>query len=489
MGDITAAYLASPEVMDSRKLSILITRLKGTHRQATDYLATWPSNEDSPTLSKPQFEFQYRPSTFTSLNNDGDLTFVNSAQLQNYQSQQPAGMLLPVKILARVRNSYRVADNTSVAVVMSLVDPTAPFREDKESKGKGIIASVAVDGYSDTFGSKTGFDLGLGGSISKLTAMMRKGPSTVDSDSVYSTYARLVSMGAVFEFSGRLLPDSSVSEGHRLLISKCSLAQCAWQPRYIEHLVQQVRLNLISPCEAARALLLTDPKSEQGDDWDLNLQSEKRMTDLLALSPTELRWAATEIGFRLQQQQSIFITPLLSEPEIRILEKYRDCRRAFPITNTQAADDNRSYVQPKVRPRIKLAALSDGHPCEPNISPDTSLELKLESESESVSITEAVPIYIKGDVSKIVGREGSWWQSKKKPQLQWMVARIEKLLRNNSVFEDSARVGGRKFRVLDIGGGKGALAMAIAQVILFFLVFDFIYSFLYLTSYILAHDK
>jgi SAM-dependent methyltransferase len=58
-----------------------------------------------------------------------------------------------------------------------------------------------------------------------------------------------------------------------------------------------------------------------------------------------------------------------------------------------------------------------------------------------------------------IGMPGSKWQAKKKPQLEWMGQQIRTVLESHPDF------GKRKLSILDIGGGKGALANYLGQTI------------------------
>jgi 2-polyprenyl-3-methyl-5-hydroxy-6-metoxy-1,4-benzoquinol methylase len=64
-------------------------------------------------------------------------------------------------------------------------------------------------------------------------------------------------------------------------------------------------------------------------------------------------------------------------------------------------------------------------------------------------------------VTLFEGKSGSRWQWKKQPQLLYMLDRIAAILSNDPTFTNNPN---RKYRILDIGGGKGLLAMAIAKV-------------------------
>ena len=53
--------------------------------------------------------------------------------------------------------------------------------------------------------------------------------------------------------------------------------------------------------------------------------------------------------------------------------------------------------------------------------------------------------------------EGSRWQRKKKPQLQWMLGQIEQVIRSHPEY------GERPLRLVDVGGGKGNLSNLLAE--------------------------
>ena len=55
------------------------------------------------------------------------------------------------------------------------------------------------------------------------------------------------------------------------------------------------------------------------------------------------------------------------------------------------------------------------------------------------------------------GRQGSWWQRKKRPQLECMLGQVGAVLRAHPEW------GVRPLRIVDVGGGKGSLAQAIGN--------------------------
>jgi len=121
---------------------------------------------------------------------------------------------------------------------------------------------------------------------------------------------------------------------------------------------------------------------------------------------------------------------------LKVLEKYNYLLKTHPVINTGMNED-------KIKDD-RSANRSD------SIIPPFS---------QIVSCSNIKTSPLKRNTNGIVamGMPGSKWQTKKKPQLQWMTRQIRTVLESHPEF------GKRKLTILDIGGGKGALANFLGQ--------------------------
>jgi SAM-dependent methyltransferase len=136
----------------------------------------------------------------------------------------------------------------------------------------------------------------------------------------------------------------------------------------------------------------------------LNIDSFQA-ADLSQLDLTKRQWKANEISQMLQDSQTRMAS--VSEEMLHVLSGFEGLRKAFP----KHEEDE--------------CTTADRH--------DTSF----------------LP----------TNMEGTWWQRKKRPQLEFMGRQVQDVVQSHPEF------GKRKLRILDVGGGKGVLAHYLAQLL------------------------
>jgi 2-polyprenyl-3-methyl-5-hydroxy-6-metoxy-1,4-benzoquinol methylase len=180
-----------------------------------------------------------------------------------------------------------------------------------------------------------------------------------------------------------------------LWVTNVQLLRCSWRPMVIRYLMELLVRNEFDMEEAADAL-----------DIDLLQAAELSQLDL-----TERQWKANEISRKLQNSQTRMAN--VSEEMMRVLESFEGLRMAFP---KQVQDE---YAT-----------------------------------SESLNNAD-----YQGDNLLATNSEGTWWERKKRPQLEFMGRQVQSVVHSHPEF------GKRKLRILDVGGGKGVLAHYLAQLL------------------------
>jgi SAM-dependent methyltransferase len=122
---------------------------------------------------------------------------------------------------------------------------------------------------------------------------------------------------------------------------------------------------------------------------------------------TQRQWKANELAIQLQHSKRNVVKPDLLE----IMEKYKPLSKEFPILETEIVSNNNNMDR------------------------------------------------IQAPTTPTIGMPGSKWQSKKRPQLEWMSQQIV------SVLQSHPEYGKRTLSILDIGGGKGSLANYLGKAI------------------------
>lgn len=219
---------------------------------------------------------------------------------------------------------------------------------------------------------------------------------------VASVYNSLLSVGARVWVTGQLILTNDSEENE------------AKSPFLL--LVQDIHL-LQSSSRSATIRHLLDLMAADAIDLEeaanaLNLPFQEALELQQNSNPTERQWKANQLAVQLQQNKRQVVNPLLLET----MEKYRPLLEKNP------------------------PAMIELH--EPVPSVQESLKNK-----QTNHYSQAIPLSM----------PGSRWMSRKKPQLEWMGQRIQSVLQSHPDY------GKRPLQILDIGGGKGALAHYLGQ--------------------------
>ena len=180
-----------------------------------------------------------------------------------------------------------------------------------------------------------------------------------------------------------------------LWVTNVQLLRSSWRPMVIRYLIELLVRDEFDMEEAADALNI-----------DLLQAAELSQLDL-----TERQWKANEISRTLQDSQTRMAS--VSKDMMQVLASFEGLRKAFP---RQVQD-----------------------------------EYTLSMSSNNVDVRETNLL--------ATNSEGTWWQRKKRPQLEFMGRQIQNVVRSHPEF------GKRKLRILDVGGGKGVLAHYLAQLL------------------------
>lgn len=216
---------------------------------------------------------------------------------------------------------------------------------------------------------------------------------------VAAVYRTLVAVGGKISIFGYLIPNIELNKV-TVWATAIRLIQSSDQPVAIYHLLDVVRSGDVGLEEAAEALLL--PHSE--------------MEELVAvgLSPTEQKWKANQLSETLQRNSRHPTRKGLAPEQMEMVEKYGSILRQYPVRRCRV---DRSTQRRSNRTASSLAV---------------------------VSTMSGMPA-------------ASRWETKKRPQIEWMIQQIQRVLMSHPDF------GKRTLQILDIGGGKGLLANNLAR--------------------------
>jgi SAM-dependent methyltransferase len=295
-----------------------------------------------------------------------------------------------------IQNRRRFQNDVSVVV---LVDDrkadTDVDHHDRESEGYGDPSTIDVGGDGSTI-------LGSGSGSSTLRLECVLHPETL-TESVAAVYRTLVAVGGKVSIGGYLIPDVDLKKV-TIWVTSIRLLHSSDQPTAIYQLLNGVQSGVVGVEEAAEALLLSHTEMER--------------LVAVRLSPTEQQWKANQLAEILQRASSHPTRTGLSPNLMGIVEKYSCILQQYPVRSFQGT--SRMPSHPKT-------VASSGS-----------------SSAVGVSTMSGMPV-------------ASRWETKKRPQIDWMVDQIQRVLISHPDF------GKRTLRILDIGGGKGLLANNLAR--------------------------
>ena len=322
----------------------------------------------------------------------------------------------PITITGWIQNRRRYQDKVSVLEVVdefsSLASSTTSSSIDTEEEEEG---SSANNNELDMRNSKLK-DLWK----QRIYAVLH--PSTLGAASIQyddlsnvvetaDIYGNILSSGARVSMQGFMMSSSenddsndNESSAATFWVTKCRLLRSSWRPGDIRQLLDLLHERKFDVEEAAGALEI----------------SYSQVEDLVGgtSSAAERQWLAAEVTQSLQGENSR--VGKISSAMMQSLTTFATARDDYPFQdiatfNNRSDNDDRSQNAASI-----LESNEGGNPRR------TSLE-------------------------------GSRWQHKKRPQLEFMVEQIATVLRSHPDY------GKRKLNVVDIGGGKGLLSNLLAE--------------------------
>jgi len=187
-----------------------------------------------------------------------------------------------------------------------------------------------------------------------------------------------------------------------LWVSNCRLLRSSWRPSVVRNVLDLLAAGRFDVEEASECLKLPYAQVE-----DIASGTEET-------SSTDRQWMAAELSKSLQGENSRI--GKISEAMQQSLDTFSSVRYEHPIQEIEATSSDPTKMGPKASQILE----SSGTPL--RTSP-----------------------------------EGSRWQRKKKPQLEWMLGQIEQVIRSHPEY------GQRPLRLVDVGGGKGNLSNLLAE--------------------------
>ena len=311
--------------------------------------------------------------------------------------------MLPCTISGWVQNRRRYTDNVTV---LELVDDFSS------------LASMAGVGVYDTDSDENATNAAIEARNAKLKCLWKNRiygvlhPGALY-DSEYGDqadiYGNILCSGARVALQGYLLmgkpkgdEESNDSNVATFWVSNCRLLRSSWRPSIVRNVLDLVAAGRFDVDEASESLDLPYNQVE-------NIASGGDET-----SGTDRQWMAAEVSKSLQGENSR-VGKISSEMR-QSLETFDSVRDEYPIEAIEATISDSG----EIGARASQILDSTGTPLR------TSLD-------------------------------GSRWQNKKKPQLEWMLGQIDKVIRSHPEF------GRRPLRVVDVGGGKGSLSNLLAE--------------------------
>ena len=304
-----------------------------------------------------------------------------------------------------------------------------------------ITMIYLVDNMDHSFeGENLTKDNLLIGSLDRLPCLVHPDVLCGNGQQSSGMYQNLIGSGSKVRIEGQvLIPKTNEINGIEnsdsetrptppllLWVQNIRLVRSSYRSVNIRHLLDLLYQKQIDPKEASVALLISHE-----DAKELSLQSDA----------TERQWKANLLAVELQKEVSSEnnstsrINPVLLE----VMEKYRYLSKIHPVIATGIEEGKAKEDEYNI---------GDSN----NGINSSSLFQNGESSDTNDSIVEK-----RNRKRVMLSMPGSKWQTKKRPQLEWMSRQIREVLESHPEF------GKRKLTILDIGGGKGALANYLGQ--------------------------
>lgn len=338
--------------------------------------------------------------------NSGEMLSVNEAlEKVSINSIAIEPEILPCTIVGWVQNRRRYAENVTV---LELVDNFSS------------LASMADVDVSDTNSDENATNDALEARNANLKGLWKNRiycvlhPGALD-DSEFGDqadiYGNILCSGARVALQGYLVEgkpkgkeDRNGSNVATFWVSNCRLLRSSWRPSVVRNILDLVAAGKFDVDEASESL---DLPYNQVDDIANGGDKES--------SGTDRQWMAAEVSKSLQGENSR-VGKICSNMR-QSLETFASAREQYPI---EAIETSISEVG------------------------------EIGSKASQILDSTGAPLRTSPD--------GSRWQNKKKPQLEWMLGQINEVIRSHPEF------GKRPLQLCDVGGGKGSLSNLLAEI-------------------------
>lgn len=308
--------------------------------------------------------------------------------------------MVPCTISGWVQNRRRYSDNVTV---LELVDSFSSLASSSGADASDQDQAGALINYDiiEARNSRLKQDLWTGRIYSVLHPDFLENSKNCDQAEIYGN---ILCSGARVALQGHLVAQENddFSNVATLWVSNCRLLRSSWRPSVVQNILNLLASGQFGFEEASESLKLSYTQVE-----DIASNTEET-------SSTDRQWMAAELSKSLQGENSRI--GKISEAMRQSLDTFSNVRDEHPIQEIEATSSDPS---------------------------------EMASKASQILASSGTPLR--------TSPEGSRWQRKKKPQLQWMLGQIEQVIRSHPEY------GQRPLRLVDVGGGKGNLSNLLAE--------------------------
>lgn len=308
--------------------------------------------------------------------------------------------MVPCTISGWVQNRRRYSDNVTV---LELVDSFSSLASSSgaDASDQDQAEALINDDIIEARNSRLKKDLWTGRIYSVLHPDFLENSKNGDQAEIYGN---ILCSGARVALQGHLVAQENddFSNVATLWVSNCRLLRSSWRPSVVQNILNLLASGQFGFEEASESLKLSYTQVE-----DIASKTEET-------SSTDRQWMAAELSKSLQGENSRI--GKISEAMRQSLDTFSNVRDEHPIQEIEATSSDPS---------------------------------EMASKASQILASSGTPLR--------TSPEGSRWQRKKKPQLQWMLGQIEQVIRSHPEY------GQRPLRLVDVGGGKGNLSNLLAE--------------------------
>jgi hypothetical protein len=384
-------------------------------------------------------------------------------------------------LLSTTTVAAAVATNTA-NLVMKEIDGDPVVMVEGEVRGRRRLS----DGFTsiDLVSCPSGDDEGEAG-VARVRCILHDGFGA----EAARNHGQLASPGARMMFAGVWAPEPQQpphqqSEERALLVAGARLVRSSHHVRAIRPLLDLWEDGSIDEEEAVAALQLDSGDKEEVEEMvegQEGLLLSTRRDTLKAETKSERTWRISELQRALlaqqttqqhQPQQGVILGRSSAAAGARydaVLDSLADARRRYPLNSRPEVEEEEEEEEVVVAEEEEEGAPPSSHPSTRQQqqqywpSDDRLAAAKSTRPRRRVAATStqaaaaAAAVAVRPDGMLSTGRDGSFWRTKKRPQLLMMRSVVGDLL------ESHPEYGSRPINVLDIGGAKGLLAQHLAE--------------------------